>query len=241
MNKRKKYRLVALDLDGTLTQHRSPLEPHCRQILESLQQKFKLVMVCAGGCERVRRQLGGLEIDILGYYGIQASVAADGFQIKPAGFVRPPDKDGILNCVAGLRKRFGFLDYAGESAEFHDSGVVTFPLLGQRAALDQKLIFDPDRAVRRKIYADVVAAFPDYNVFIGGSSSFDLVPKPYDKYHALEGYLSRVEVSPDEVIYFGDDFGFGGNDSPIGSSDLDCVVVDDYRSFPTLAHDRLLS
>lgn len=241
MSNEKNYKLIALDLDGTLTQHRSVLGPACRRTLESLQRQFDLVMVCAGGCARVRHQLGDFAVDIIGYYGIEASIRENGFEIRPVGPVRSPDRDAIIKCVAALRMRFGLLNYTGESVEFHDSGVVTFPLLGQRASLENKLAFDPDRAIRRKIYADVVDAFPDYNVFIGGSSSFDLVPKPYDKYHALDNYLSKIGVSRDQVIYFGDDFGFGGNDSPIRLSGLDHVNVDDYRLFPELASKYLLA
>lgn len=49
-----------------------------------------------------------------------------------------------------------------------------------------KLIaFDPDRAKRRAIYEDIKQVFSEYTVFVGGSSSFDMAPAPYDKAYAL--------------------------------------------------------
>ena len=59
-------KLVAMDLDGTLTQHKSPLEPDCREVLEELSSQYHTLMVCAGGCERVYRQIAEFPIDIIG-------------------------------------------------------------------------------------------------------------------------------------------------------------------------------
>ena len=73
MNK-ERIKLVALDLDGTLTQHRSPLEDKNRELLNALSERYKLLMVGAGGCRRIHRQLGGYPIDIIGNYGMEISI-----------------------------------------------------------------------------------------------------------------------------------------------------------------------
>ena len=48
----KNIKIVAFDLDGTLTQHKSPLEPASKQLLDDLSKKYKLLMVGAGACRR---------------------------------------------------------------------------------------------------------------------------------------------------------------------------------------------
>ena len=53
-----KIKLIAMDLDGTLTQHKSQLEPANRAALDALGQKCRLVMVGARICERIYHQLG---------------------------------------------------------------------------------------------------------------------------------------------------------------------------------------
>ena len=55
-------------------------------------------------------------------------------------------------------------------------------------------MFDPDRSKRRAIYNDVVSVFNDYNVFVGGSSSFDMAPRPYNKYYALDKYCKEKGI-----------------------------------------------
>ena len=67
----KKIRLIAFDLDGTLTQHKSPLGETNRKVLEELAKNHKLVMVGAGQCVRIFKQMGEFPIDIIGNYGMQ--------------------------------------------------------------------------------------------------------------------------------------------------------------------------
>ena len=116
--------------------------------------------------------------------------------------------------------------------EFHPSGCVTFPVLGTKAKQEDKLAFDPDRSKRRKIYAEVVDTFSDYRVFVGGSSSFDMAPKPYDKYYALDLYCRENGFSHEEVVYIGDDYGLGGNDESVYKSDFPYITIDNYLDFP---------
>ena len=49
----KKVKLIAFDLDGTLTQHKSKLTPENLAVLTALRQKYRLLMVGAGTCRRI--------------------------------------------------------------------------------------------------------------------------------------------------------------------------------------------
>ena len=229
------YKLVAFDLDGTLTQHKSPLSDEMRAALDALRDSGRdLLMVGAGNCRRIFRQMGGYPIDILGNYGLQYAEFD-----RAAGDLRfvydrqiPCDHEGVLARAAVLREKHGWTDYAGESIEFHDSGVVTFALLGTTARLEDKLAFDPDRAKRRAAYADVKAAFPDFKVFIGGSSSYDMAPAPYDKAYALDQLCAGRGLSREDVLYVGDDYGPGGNDESVLLAGFPFLRIDDYRDTP---------
>lgn len=92
--------------------------------------------------------------------------------------VMPVDRESVEKRVTMLREKYGFTDFAGDNVEYHASGCVTFPLLGTKAELADKLAFDPDRKKRRAFYDDVKSVFDDYTVFVGGSSSFDMAPFP---------------------------------------------------------------
>lgn len=234
-----KIKLVAFDLDGTLTQHKSKLSDENRAVLDRLSQKYKLLMVGAGTCRRIFEQMDKYPIDIIGNYGMQYAVYSDG-DIKVVKDVQlPVNRDAIEEKVTHLREKYGFTSFAGNNVEYHPSGCVTFPLLGTKANLEDKLSFDPDRAKRRKIYADVKSSFNEYIVFVGGSSSFDMAPAPYDKAYALACYCREHGIKHSEVVYVGDDYGLGGNDESVYLSDFNFIKIDDYRTLPQTVQDLL--
>ena len=100
------------------------------------------------------------------------------------------------------------------------------------ADMNDKLAFDPDRKKRRAIYAEVKELFSDYTVFVGGSSSYDMAPRPYDKAYALDLYCQENGLTHDQVVYVGDDYGPGGNDESVYLSDFGYITIDDYTTFP---------
>lgn len=237
----KKIRLIAMDLDGTLSQHKQPLPAANRAALEALAKKYKLLMVGAGQVMRIFNQLEHFPIDIIGNYGLQYGKynAETGTVELVRDETLPCDRERVTARVEYFRQKYGFTVYAGESVEFHPSGCVTFPVLGTKAVAADKLAFDPDRSKRRAIYDEVVAAFPEYVVFVGGSSSFDMAPKPYNKYHALNLYCKELGLSHDEVVFVGDDYGLGGNDESVYRSDFNYLTIDNYEDFPQVVKPLL--
>ena len=225
-------KVVAMDLDGTLTQHKEPLSSQNRAALDALGRRYTLVMVGAGQAMRIFNQLQGYPIDVIGNYGMQYGRYEDGALRILRDARQPCDRESVARRITALRERFGFGLFAGDSVEFHPSGCVTFPILGTKARQPDKLAFDPDRSRRRAIYAQVCEAFPEYCVFVGGSSSFDMAPRPFNKYYALELYCRERGLCHENVVYLGDDYGPGGNDEAVFRSDFPCIPVDDYRDFP---------
>ena len=222
-------KVFAFDLDGTLTQHKTPLDEKNRAILEKLAQRYTLLMVGAGSCMRIHSQLGGFPMDVIGNYGMQYAKYADGaLKLVRDDVVACENKSLIEEKVMSIRKKYGFTQLAGENVEYHASGCLTFPLLGTRAEQADKLAFDPDRKKRRAFYGEVCEAFSDYNVFIGGSSSFDMAPKPFNKYYALDIWCRENGYAHSEVVFVGDDYGIGGNDESVYRSDFRFICTDDY-------------
>ncbi|MBR5560870.1 MAG: HAD hydrolase family protein [Clostridia bacterium] len=224
-----------MDLDGTLTQHKQPMSPLTRETLVKLGQKYKLVMAGAGQVMRIFNQMEQFPIDVIGNYGLQYATynAETGALDMQRNETLPQgDKESIEAKVTMLREKHGLTEFAGDNVEYHPSGCLTFPCLGTKAQQADKLAFDPDRSKRRKFYAEVCETFPDYCVFVGGSSSFDMAPKPYNKFYALDLYCKEHGFAHDEVLFIGDDYGTGGNDESVYLSDIPFLCIDDYRTFP---------
>jgi HAD superfamily hydrolase (TIGR01484 family) len=236
-----KIKLIALDLDGTLTQHKEKLTPNQRAVLDALSKKYKLLMVGAGQTRRIFNQMDSYPVDIIGNYGLQYATynpeTNDIVTIRDEVF--EIDRPSVEKRVTFLREKYGFTTFRGDNVEYHVSGCVTFPILGTKAIQEDKLAFDPDRSKRRAFYGEVCDLFAEYNVFVGGSSSFDMSPKPYNKYYALDLYCKEHNIAHDEVVYIGDDYGQGGNDESVYLSDFNYLEIDDYRDFPNVVKPLL--
>ena len=191
-------------------------------------------MAGAGMCNRIFNQMGKFPIDVLGNYGMQ--YAEYNAETGELDIVRndtmPVDKESIEKRVTAMREKYGYTEFAGDNVEYHASGCVTFPVLGTAAKIEDKLAFDPDRKKRRAIYEDVKQTFSDYTVFVGGSSSFDMAPAPFNKAYALAKYCEERGIAHDEVVYVGDDYGPGGNDESVYLSDFNFLTIDNYLDFP---------
>ena len=152
-----KIKVIAMDLDGTLTQHKQPLDDEHKNLLERLAEKYRLLMVGAGQVMRIFNQMKKFPIDIIGNYGLQYGKYNE--ENREMEILRnlcfDVNKEEIEKKVTALRKKYGFEDFAGDNVEYHPSGCITFPILGTKANKEEKHLFDPDRKKRRTIYQEV--------------------------------------------------------------------------------------
>ena len=224
-------KLVAMDLDATLCQHRSPVPWKNLKALEALDGQYRCVMIGAGNAPRIYRQMGEYPIDIVGNYGMQESTVTNGcFKIVRA-VTNEVDRAFFRRETDRLRAKYGYTEYEGEPLEFHASGMVTFGLLGTSPAAEHKIAFDPDKRKRRAMYKEVCETFKDYSVYIGGSTSFDFAGKQYNKYDATLDWAKRHGYALDDIVFIGDDFADGGGDSHVRLKGMDRIVINDYRNF----------
>jgi hydroxymethylpyrimidine pyrophosphatase-like HAD family hydrolase len=233
-------KLIAMDLDATLCQHRSAIPPENMAALRKLQERYRCIMVGAGNAPRIFRQMGNHPIEIVGNYGMQEAEGLNGELKIVRAVTNAVDKAFFLEKTDYLRRKYGYTEYAGDPVEFHPSGMVTFALLGTKAISADKVKFDPDRAKRRAMYREVCDIFKDYSVYIGGSTSFDFAGKSYNKYDATLNWAKRHGYTLDDIVFIGDDFADGGGDSHVRTKDkpklggyprMDYIVINDYRKF----------
>ena len=232
--KMKSKKLLLFDLDATLTEHRMPLEPAARELMEKLCEKYDVVMMAAGNCPRVYHQMGDFPVPIVGNYGMQESAMVDGeFRIIRED-TAPADTAFFDKWCRYFREKYGYTAYQGDPIEYHASGMVTFGLLGTAPDKYEKLKFDPDKAKRRAMYPEVLKVFKDYAVYIGGSTSFDFTPKQYNKFDAALRYAHEHGYTLDECLFVGDDIDDGGGDSHIRLYGMDYIRIYDYSKTPAM-------
>ena len=231
MQRHAKKRLVCLDLDATLCQHRTTPPPENLAALRELEKRYKCIMVGAGNAPRIYKQMGNYPIDIIANYGMQESKMIDGKFTIVRQVTNAVDRAFFKEKTDYLRQKYGYTNYWGNSVEFHPSGMVTFGLLGTAPPAGMKIKFDPDRKKRRAMYRDVCEAFPGHTVTIGGSTSFDILGKSDNKYDATVRWAAERGFAPSDIVFIGDDFADGGGDSHVRIKGMDHIVITDYKKF----------
>ena len=229
---RARKRLLCFDLDATITQHKTQMTPEATRTLDSLGKHYKLLMVGAGNAPRIYHQMNDYPIDILANYGMQESRMVKGRFTIVRETQSHVDTAFFRKQCDYLRQKYGYTQYKGDPIEFHESGMVTFGLLGTKADKADKLTFDPDKRKRLDMYPEVQRIFKDYTVYIGGSTSFDFSEKQYNKYDAIMRYAREHGYKKDEILFVSDDFTDGGGDSHVRLGGLDYIQIYDYRTFP---------
>lgn len=229
---RQQKKLLVFDLDGTLSNHKCPMPEANRKLLDELGKRYHIIMCGAGNAPRIFKQMEQYPIEIVANYGMQHTKVVDGELVFTKEVVCEVDKDFFREKTAYLREKYGYTEFYGEPIEFHKSGMVTIGLLGTEAPKELKIAFDPDRAKRRVMYPEVMEIFKDYTVYIGGSSSFDIVGKQYNKYDATMEYARMHGYTKEQVLFLGDDMGDGGGDSHIRLGGIDYLHILDYTKIP---------
>lgn len=102
---------------------------------------------------------------------------------------------------------------------------VTFSALGQKAGTEVKYVWDPDCKKREKIVKRCKELAPEFDYEIGGTTSINAITPGMNKSFGMTHLLEELNVSKEDVLYFGDMTQPGGNDYPVVEMGFDTITV----------------
>lgn len=243
--------IVAFDLDDTLAPSKSPLDVEMAVRLAELLERTNVAVISGGQFGQFRsqlisplEQLGAGRLDRLHvmpacgtqYYRWEGSDRSTPGQ-DGSGWVRRyvetldhSEKERAFAAIESSARVLGYWpeDPWGEALEDRESQV-TFSALGQEAPIEAKSIWDPTGAKKRRLQTAVAPLLPDLEVRVGGSTSIDVTRRGRDKSFAIAKLLETTGYSLDDVVYFGDQLGEGGNDHPVAAMGVRCIPVTDWH------------
>ncbi len=94
----------------------------------------------------------------------------------------------------------------------HDQAGITFTLLGIKAPDHLKQSFDKTKQKRKLLVNKVKHILKDYQLYIAGTTSIDIVKKGNSKGKALTKITKLLKISKSQVCFWGDSLNKGGND-----------------------------
>ena len=240
-------RAIALDLDDTLAESKSPMDPRMAAVLARLLAEVQVCIISGGRCEQFEQQVRRrLDIDpaLLRSLHLMPTCGTryyrweqDSWQPVYAEDISPEDKEAIAALLEKGAKELGLWSSQTYGDIIEDRGSqITVSALGQKAPPPEKYAWDPDNS-KKKLLRDYVAArLPEFEARVGGSTSVDVTRKGIDKAYGMRKLMSYLNLLPSQILFLGDRLYEGGNDYPVISTGIRCVPVSDWQD--TLANLR---
>ncbi len=227
-------KLIVFDLDGTLAESKSSLDPEMSGLLHDLLGIVKVAVISGGDWPQFEKQVVSKlphderlrELSLLPTCGTKFyQYSGDWKRLYEEDFT-PEEREKILSS---LKKAIGIAGFKIEKLwgkQVEDRGSqITFSALGQHAPLEEKEKWDPDYAKRKGIKAILDKSIPEFSVRIGGSTSIDITKPGIDKAYGIRKLRDLLHVSLQEMIYIGDALFVGGNDYPAEKAGVDSIPV----------------
>ncbi len=212
-------KIIAFDLDGTLTESKQPMTAEMASLVDALCLKYKVAIISGGSFPRFKEQfvhqLKNTENLIL--LPTSGSCRYEFDKEWKQTFSHPFTIEVKNKVIEEFKKIIS--DKSFDIPEKHfgpyveDRGnQITISALGQDAPLEIKSSWDPHSIKRLKIREDLEKMIPEIDAHIGGMTSVDVLPKGFDKAVGLKLLLESENLTMKDMLFVGDSVFEGGND-----------------------------
>lgn len=237
-------KLIAFDLDDTLAITKSEISDRMSALLGRLVEHYDVCVITGGRFEQIEKQVvKRLEIPehLLNRLHLMPTCGTRYYRydelehkwvLQYAEDLTKEQKKKIVDALETVAKEMGIWceDPAGEIIEDRFSQI-TMSALGQQATPEDKYAWAEKYKDVRPVYRDKVAELlPDLEVRIGGTTSTDITLPGIDKAYGMRKLIDAIDISKDEILFFGDKLNEGGNDYPVKAMGIDSIAVDGWET-----------
>ena len=237
-------KLIAFDLDDTLAITKSEISDRMSVLLGRLLEKYDVCVITGGRFEQIEKQVvKRLEVPehLLGKLHLMPTCGTRYYRydeldhkwvMQYAEDLTKEQKQKIVKVLETVAKDMGIWcdSPAGEIIEDRFSQI-TMSALGQQATPEDKYAWAEKYKDVRPVYRDKVAELlPDLEVRIGGTTSTDITLPGIDKAYGMQKLIEAIDISKDEILFFGDKLQEGGNDFPVRAMGIDSIAVEGWET-----------
>jgi phosphomannomutase len=226
--------LIVFDLDGTLAESKSAIDEEMSGLLIALISVVKVAIISGGDVPQFEKQLLAhlpqseilKNLSLLPTCGTKFLQYNNGWRKLYSEDLAEAQKEKIIAALKSAVASSGFQPAKiwGEAIEDRESQI-TYSALGQQAPLDEKKVWDPDFAKRKKIKAMLDVSLPEFSIRLGGTTSIDVTLPGIDKAYGIGKLREILGVAIQEMMYVGDALFPGGNDYPVRGTGVVCIQV----------------
>lgn len=230
-------RLVAFDLDDTLTPSKSPISPEMAEALTALLDVVPVCIISGGQLAQFTTQVTDrLELDdearsrlhLMPTCGTRYYRFADDGALQQvyAHDLTAQERAAAQQALEQEARRLGLWEEETWGPILEDRGSqITFSALGQRAPLEAKRAWDPTGEKKERLRAAVARRLPDLEVRSGGSTSVDITRRGVDKAYGMRRLAEHTGIDLADMLFVGDRLDEGGNDYPVKALGVPWIAV----------------
>lgn len=229
----KDKKVFVFDLDGTLTESKVKIDEEMGELLAKLLVKGKVAIIGGARFEQMRSQLPDNIINsnllLLPLDGGSFYIHKDNeWQNIYSQSLTDEEKKKIFEAFEAVIKETDYVQPAKIYGEMIEDrvGQVTWSALGQQAPLEEKEKWNKENnEIRFELVAKLNDYLPDMEAKVAGLTSIDVTKKGIDKKFGIEQIIKYLNVSKEDVIFFGDALELNGNDYPALGAGVVCYQV----------------
>jgi len=232
----KNKKLIAFDVDGTLSESRSKIDTEMAGILQELLNNKRVAIISGGAFADITNQvLNQLNLSaeqknnliLLPTNGSGLWSFNDKWTEIISHKLTLEEKNKIIKALTEVDQANEELKNNvsyGREIQDRDSEI-TYAALGEHAPLSLKEAWDPDFKKRIALQKTLEEKLPEFEIKIGGKTSIDITPKGMDKAYGIKKLMEYFKYNKDDILFFGDAVYENGNDYPVFLMGVDTVKV----------------
>ena len=219
----KNKKIIAFDVDGTLSLSRSKIDLEMASLLIKLLETKKVAIITGGAFADINKQiLAGIGVNnelnrnltLLPTNGGGLWTFEGEWKEISSHKLTPDEKWKIVTAIKEVVNKKEIINDFGDKIQDRDSEI-TYSALGEHAPIELKHAWDPDFKKRIALQKDLEKMLPDFEVKIGGTTSIDITPKGMNKAFAIKILMDHFKFNKEDILFFGDAVYENGNDYPV--------------------------
>ena len=235
-------KVLAFDLDDTLAITKSPISDRMAEVLSNILESFDVCIISGGRYEQFKTQvIDRLHVNphllnrlhlmpTCGTRYYRYDELAGEWKLQYAEDLTDEQKQQVMDVLEASAKELGLWEEhpAGDIIEDRGSQI-TFSALGQKATPEDKYAWDPEGKKKAALRDMAAQQLPGLEVRAGGSTSIDVTREGIDKAYGMQKLIDAIDISKEDILFFGDKLQEGGNDYPVKAMGVDSIEVSEWE------------
>lgn len=235
-------KLIAFDLDDTLSVTKSPISPRMSQLLMGLLERYDVCVISGANVEQLHKQVTDYlptephhlkRLHLMPTCGTRYyrfDTEQNDWKMQYSNEPTLEQKQAAAVVLESVAKELGLWPETPYGEVIEDRGSqITLSALGQGAPAEAKYAWDPTGEKKLAIRDAAAPLLPELEVRAAGTTSVDVTLIGIDKAYGMKQLIEHAGVTKDEILFVGDKLDEGGNDYPVKSVGIDTIAVEKWE------------